>query len=583
MKDPVIERFARHVRERPDATAVVGLDGMSSTYAGVDLAARRLETSLADAGVGPGRRVLIQLPLGADLVAALVAGRRRGATLVPVDADAPPARVAAIRSLAATAATIDAAFVAEAASQAPAAEAAVEDVERESPFQIVFTSGSTGRPKGVVLPVESVANRLAWMWDAYPMTDDDVMVAWKSPSLVASAWETLGGLLAGVPTVHTDAVALLDPSRLAPWLGATQATRMSLTPPLLRSLVDAIADEPGAGRRLRVVTCGAEALPADLAHAARAALPGCRLLNLYGLTECASNVAAFDLEGLAPAATTVPAGHPVAGSRIRIVDRWDRDVPVGVTGELVVAGPAVALGYLGDDGASGFGRGEDGRAFSTGDLGRRRSDGAIELAGRIDSQLNVKGYRVEPEEVEGWLERVPEITAAGVFADDDAVVAAVVPKPGAGLDRAAALALLRAHLPAHAVPARFVTVPALPRTRSGKVDRAALAAERPAEPAGLAAAALDPAGLDEAEAVVLAAWQAVLDAPPRATDDDFFESGGHSLLALRLVAELRERSGRQIALRAVIERSSFAGIAEVMRGAPPRDDDAAATARSGTA
>jgi len=449
MKDPVIDFFARHVRERPMAAAVIRPDVPTTTYADVDLAARHLEAGLAEAGVSSGNPVLIQLPLGSDVIAAILAARRRGATLVLLDADTPPARVKAICALAKTVSTIDAAFVAQAALRAPADAATVPDVAPESPFQIVFTSGSTGRPKGAVLPVEALANRLVWMWDAYPLADDEVVVAWKSPGLVASAWELLGGLLAGVPTVLAEAVMLLDPTQLAPWLLKTGATRMSLTPPLLRALVEAVGNDPEAGRRLRVVTCGAEPLPVGLARAARAALPGCRLLNLYGLTECASNVAAFDLEDLAPDAVRVPVGHPIAGSEIRIVDRWDRDVPVGVTGELVVAGLAVALGYLGEEDATAFRRDSAGRRFATGDLGRRRSDGAIELAGRIDTQLNLKGYRVEPEEVEGWLERVPGIAAAGVFGQNDALVAVIQAEPGADPNRAAALALLRANLPAY--------------------------------------------------------------------------------------------------------------------------------------
>jgi amino acid adenylation domain-containing protein len=575
------EAFAEHARARPEAIAV-RFESRSTTYGELDRWSDAIAHALRVAGAGRGDLVGVGLARSPAVLATLVALRKLGAAYVALDPDVPVRRnlqlaldagprFLLVEPERADIPTLpDAATVPLPAPPQEAAEpfepAAEDDADL---FQVVYTSGTTGSPKGVLVPVGAVRNRLEWMWADYPFGEDAVLGIQKSYALVAAFWELLGGLLHGIPSVLLTREEVLDPALFFEAILRERITHLYLTPPLVEGLLDE-QEQRGDTLPLRLVTNGADTIHPALARRFRAAFPHTTLLNLYGLSECSSNVAAFDVDRLAPDATRVPVGRPVAGASIDVVDRAGRLAPVGVAGEIQITGPPVAAGYLGDPELTStrFVERPDGRvAFKTGDLGRWLPSGDLELVGRLDNQVKVRGYRVALEEIDAVLAKAPGVVAAAVAAkttaEEETVLTAYVEAEGE-LDADALKTFLRERLPEFMVPAAVRRVSALPRSAGGKVDRQALGAL--GEPSSVEAAAplTERRLLTPTQARVAEVWSELLGAEPADVHQNFFNAGGHSILAMRLVSRLRKAFGRDLPLRTVFEQPTVAGIAAAL-------------------
>jgi amino acid adenylation domain-containing protein len=569
--------FAATVARHPDRVAVRG-GGTSWTFAELADHAERITAGLRAAGLRTGEPVGVCRPRDPWLVAAVLGTLRAGGVYLPLDPALPAERRTTMIDSAgcrlvvaapATAGLIPGDRTALVPEQLPVPDGPVPagPADPEQPAYLVFTSGSTGKPKGVLVSHRAVANRLAWGRRQVPFAADDVLAARTPIAFVDSVAELLAGPLAGgVTDLVADGVQ--DPAALVEQLAASGTTRVTSVPTLLAEVLRLDADLAGRLSRLRHWTVSGEALPTDLVHAAARRLPHLRLLNLYGSTEVAADATAYPVRG-DESGSAVPIGRPIDGGTAAVTDPWGNPVPRLIAGQLVVGGAPVGSGYLGDDGPGGFVVPASGSAptgFRTGDLARVDSGGELEYLGRTDRQLKIRGVRLEPAEIEAVLRDVPGVHAAVVAADGPVgalrCTGYLVLAPGAAVPEPRRLRQeLRRRLPAAAIPDDFALLDRLTLTVTGKVDHRALRGRsRPLRtaPAGVTA----PATLVERELATL--WQARLGSGPVGRDDDFFDSGGHSLQALLLIASARQRLGVELTLAELFDHPTLAEQAELI-------------------
>ncbi|WP_165495086.1 non-ribosomal peptide synthetase [Actinomadura roseirufa] len=596
-ESPFLTLFAARVAAGPGAPALIHGDQVT-TYKELDLWSGRLAALLMDRGVRPGGLVALAADRGPAAIAGVLAVLKAGAGFLGLDPAVPSRRQR--RMIQETAPdcvlaepgldrfpTLDAPRVRLGpvpdgpVADAPAIDGPADEVDAADAsrvFQVVYTSGTTGAPKGVRVGYASVLNRLEWMWRDHPFPQGAVMASHKSVSLVAAPWEMLGGLLKGVPTVVLDRDEVLDPALFADAIERQRITHLFLTPHIIGGLLDEVERRGRLAHQPVLVTNGADALQVETVLRFRRAFPATTLLNLYGMTETSSNVAAYDTAALDPGARRVPVGTPVAGASITVLDRFGRRLPPGAAGEVWISGPPLALGYVGAGEAGGFTAAADGTpAYRTGDRGRVLPTGDLEIVGRMDNQVKVRGYRVELEEIEATLRAAPGVTGAGACltgGPDDPRLTAGVTADGE-IDPAALRAFARDRLPDYMVPARVTVLPDLPLGPNGKLDRTSLGA-RLASVRQETRRGFTPA--DPVEATVARVWADLLGAAPADRADNFFESAGHSLLAVRLVNRLEHALGRRLTLRQILGSPTFAGIVERCR--PAVIDDAGREAAS---
>ncbi|MEU5980078.1 amino acid adenylation domain-containing protein [Streptomyces sp. NPDC047315] len=550
--------LAARAAATPDAPAVEHR-GAALTHGALDERANRLAHWLVAQGAGPETRVVVKLPRGLDLVVALLAVWKAGAAYVPVDPEYPAARVRAVVEDSAPVLVLDAERLAAAdLADRPATAPRTEVTPRHAAYAI-YTSGSTGKPKGVVIEHGALANLLAGMRETFPLTADDRLLAIATVAFDIAALELFLPLLAGAAVVIADKDDITQPAALFDLVDRAGVTLVQATPALWQVLV---AHDPARLGPLRVISTG-EALPLPLAealstHAAEAT-------NLYGPTEATVYSTASRL-GPGTAGLPPSIGRPVANYRTLVLDRALRPVPPGVTGDLWIAGPGLARGYFGQPAltAERFAANPYGppgaRMYRSGDLARWTADGEVEYLGRGDHQIKLRGFRIEPAEIEGVLTRDPAVRQATVIVREDQpgerrLVAYVVPEAGAEAPPAEQLrARVGERLPAYMVPAAVVALSEFPLTPNGKLDRSALpepefggADHRPPrtpQEAGLCRLFAEVLGLDRV-----------------GIDDDFFTLGGHSLLATRLVARARAEFGVEIPIRTVFTSPTVAELA----------------------
>ncbi|MEU8110196.1 amino acid adenylation domain-containing protein [Nonomuraea muscovyensis] len=547
------------------------------TYA--ELAARtsRLARRLRALGAGPGQVVGVCLDRGPDLVVAVHAVVTAGAAYLPLEPDHPRDRLAAMTGDANARLVIT---TGELAAHLPAdltpllldrdaAAIAAEDpapldpaVHPDDLAYVIFTSGSTGRPKGVAVSHRAITNRLHWMQDTFHLTPHD-RVLHKTPfSFDVSVWELFWPLTTGAQLTVARPHGHTDPAYLADLLHSEAVTTVHFVP----SLLDAFLHEPGLTQRLthlRTAICSGEALTPDLADRFAATLPHARLHNLYGPTEAAVDVT---WHPCTPGQTTLPIGHAITNTRLEILDHRMNRTPIGTPGTLWIGGVQLARGYIGrpDLTAERFTPDPYGppgsRLYDTGDLARRRPDGAIEYLGRTDHQVKIRGIRVELGDIETALTTLPGVRAAAVHTTADSaglrLTGYVVPDPGATTDPANWARLLRDRLPAHMIPTSWVHLDALPLNRSGKLDRNAL--PRPHTPA--TATPASPPGTP-AEHAVADAWRDILGLAHISVHDNFFAVGGDSIRSLKVVARLRD-AGYAVRLEQLFLHQTIAELAQ---------------------
>ena len=572
--------FDRRVRIAPGAPAVVHRE-QTVDYAELNARSNRLARALLARGAGPEQIIAIALPPSAELVTATLAVLKAGAAYLPLDPEYPSGRVDQILADAKPRLLISISTVLEGLrARHPVAQLLLDDagqaeaIGREdgsspdvslSPDHrayVIYTSGSTGRPKGVVVTHRGLAGLVAAQADRLGAGPGSRILQFASPSFDASVWEICMALLTGgtlvlPPEGRVD--VLTHPDRA---IAGQRVSHATLPPSALAVL------RPEALACVRTLVAAGENLTADLA--ARWS-PNRTMVNAYGPTEttvCATMSTPLSRES---SGTSPPIGWPVAGFRIFVLDPWLRPVSSGTTGELYVAGSGLARGYLGRPSltAERFVAARSGppgqRMYRTGDLVRWNEADGVHYVGRVDDQVKLRGFRIEPGEVEAFLTAHPSVSEAAVVADTRAggqrLVAYVTgPRDGPLPDQAVLGDYVRAGLPAPMVPAAIIVRPALPLSPNGKVDRRALGATASAdsEPATTRAARRRPR--TPREQVLCKVVAEVTGVGQVTIDDTLGDLGGDSLTAMRLAARLQAVLGIRVPIRAVVEAQSVAGL-----------------------
>ncbi|MFC8721197.1 amino acid adenylation domain-containing protein, partial [Kitasatospora sp. NPDC057198] len=585
----LVDRIADRAARTPGAVAVVASDG-ELTYRQLWSSAGELAEELAAVGAGPDTVVAVAVPRSAELMVALLGVLRSGAAYLPLDTDHPAERLAGMVEDADPVRVLTVGAVRDRLPEQARARALLLDARepgaaRAEPVPagpdhaayVIFTSGSTGRPKGVLVTHRAIANRLEWMQHEYRLTAADRVLQKTPAGFDVSVWEFFWALGEGATVVLARPDGHREPGYLADLIARQAVTTLHFVPSMLRAFLE----EPDLATRcttLRRAFCSGEALPADTVDRWHTALPGVPLHNLYGPTEAAVDVTHHATR---PGAGSVPIGRPVWNTRLYVLDARLRPCPVGVPGELYLAGVQLARGYLNRPGLTA-GRfvadpyGPPGtRMYRTGDLVRHRPDGEVEYLGRTDDQVKIRGFRIELGEVEAALAALPGVAHAAVTVRSTAngakqLVGYVVPPaadPQALRDR------LADTLPEHSVPAVIVGLDALPLSVNGKLDRKALPAPNP----GTAGSG---APRTETERLLAALVAEVLGLPVEqvGADDNFFSLGGDSISAIQLASRARH-AGLALTPRTVFDRRTVARIAatatpaETAAPAPAVDSD----------
>ncbi|HEU4557299.1 MAG TPA: non-ribosomal peptide synthase/polyketide synthase, partial [Longimicrobium sp.] len=574
----VHELFEAQAARTPGAVAVV-FEGERVMYAELNARANRLAHHLRALGVGPDARVGICVERSVEMVVGLLGILKAGGAYVPLDAsypvdrlrnmleDSSPAVLLTHPPLAATVAELAAGSAVpvldlthdETRAHQPETNPGREGLGPRNLAHVLFTSGSTGRPKGVMLEHGSLVNRLSWMQDRYGMESGEALLQKTPFSFDVSFWEFFWPLMVGARLVMARPGGHRDPAYLVDVIRREGVTVAHFVP----SMLPLFLEHPGAAACtgvLRVPVSG-EAVSAALVRQFHERLPSASLFNQYGPTE-SGEVTEWTCD---PDAERVSIGRAIHNSAVYVLDRAGEPLPVGVAGELLIGGVAVARGYLGRPRLTAerfipdpFGQ-PGARMYRTGDLSRWLADGTLEYLGRTDFQVKVRGFRVELGEIEARLATHPGVREAVVLALDDGaggkrLVAYFV---GEVLESEALRAHLSTQLPEYMVPAAFVRLDAFPVTPNGKLDRGAL----PAPDADAFAARNYEAPVGETEQALAAIWSELLGVGRVGRGDHFFDLGGHSLLAVRVVSRVRQALGVEAAIGDLFERPVLADFA----------------------
>ena len=570
--------FAEQAARTPSAPAVA-FGNQALTYADVDLRSNRLARHLRSLGVGPDARVGLCLERGVDLIVSILAILKAGGAYVPLDPTQPEDRLRFILDDAGARAvvTTDALggrFGAFGGSvvridadrtriEEESGEAVGDTTSPENLAYVIYTSGSTGRPKGVMVEHRSVVNlHAALRLAVYDRRTEGgpARVSVNGPVTFDTSVKQIIQLLSGATLCIVPEEARYDAAALASYLRRQSVEVLDCTPAQLRHLLaDGLLEKAGAA--LTDLLVAGEAIDAGLWRWL-AGLESPRAWNLYGPTETTVDAALSAVSGARPVL-----GGPVANARAYVLGAASAPVPAGLPGELFVGGAGVARGYAGRPGLTAerfvpdpFSGVPGARMYRTGDRVRWTADGALEYLGRLDFQLKVRGFRIEPGEIESALEAHASVREAVVVARSDGsaearLVGYVVPVDGSNVSAAELRAHLAAHLPDYMVPSALVVLDALPLTPNGKVDRKAL----PAPEAGEADAFVAPR--TATEEILAGIFAQVLKAERVGARDGFFALGGHSLVATRVVSRVREAFGVELPLRALFEAPTVEGLA----------------------
>ena len=567
--------FESVVARHPLAVAVESPTGRH-TYREVAAMVEELALRLEATGVRPGDAVGIVLPRSLGVAVAMLAVLRTGASYVPLDPAFPTERIRTVCSDGNVTVLIE-----DGGAQG---EVSVTRVEERRPLSeemhhrvayTMYTSGSTGAPKGVMVPHEAIT-RLVCNPNYVTIDVGDGVAFASNVAFDAATFEVFGALLNGARLVIIEPDTLLSPPALASVLADRAVTTMFITTALFNAV---IAEKPDAFRSLRELLFGGEQVDASIVRRCLLAGPPQRLVHVYGPTEATTFAAFHVVESIPEAARTVPIGRPVAGTGLRVVDRHMHRVPAGAPGELLISGEGLAIGYLGDPDLTSarFVTIEGLRFYRTGDLVRKRPDGDIEFLGRLDRQMKLRGFRIEPAEIEARLVEHPSVADAVVVARSDQgqarLAAYVVRRSPESPVEEELRDHLRRTLPGFMVPDAITWIDRVPLNSNGKVDPSALPS--PEWLFDSAISETDQAGGPDEERMSRV-WRSALGRARVGPHDNFFSLGGHSLLAVKLFAEIEREYGVAMPLATLFQAPTVAALtrrvlSDVVEQEPSRD------------
>jgi amino acid adenylation domain-containing protein len=595
MQETVVQLFERQVLSTPDAVAVeIFAREMSQVeaalirYAELNRRANRLARKLRAMGCNTGSRIGICAHRSIQMVVAVLGVLKAGAAYVPLDPAYPAERLRfTVQDAGVSVILLDDQNAFPATGQELQRIDLAHDffadqndadlglpIAAHDPAYVLYTSGSTGRPKGATISHSGLANYLTWCLDAYQVRKGcgaPVNTAFGFDATVTSLFSPL---LAG------GRVVLLPEEQTIEELAALLRVRkgfslIKITPAQLEMLGHLLPDADAEGCAGALVI-GGEALHRDVLQKWRRHAPGTRIINEYGPTETVVGCAIYQVPETDELSdgVTVPIGKPIANTSLYVLDGNGALLPKGAIGELYIGGAGVALGYVHRDEltrerflADPFAQDPNARMYRSGDLARWRADGELEFLGRADMQIKLRGYRIEPGEIEAVLREHPGVRECAVSVLDEALVVHLA----ASVSEQELRAALGAKLPDYMIPRFFVYLEQLPLTANGKVDRKALPT-----PQREASGSKGAPPRDSLEVRLKDIWEEVLSVGQLGIHDHFFESGGHSLLAVRLMARMEQEFGRKIPLSTILRHATIAEMANWMRSEAKQND---ATAR----
>lgn len=572
------QAFATQAVAAPSAVALL-CDGQRMSYQQLDERANQLAAELVAQGLGPGDYIAVALPRSNDLVVALLAIMKSGAAYVPLDPQQPAPRLKMILQEAQPGLLISTETIAEALGEGverclnlaaldwtalPSHQVKPAGIiDSESPAYVIYTSGSTGRPKGVVISHASLMNFLLGMNELLEINQQDKVLALTTISFDIAALEIYLPLMIGAQVVMCSKETARDPDRLFGIIKACDVSVMQATPSHWQALLLDHLDELKGLKPL----VGGEALPVNLAK--QLLQLGRGVVNLYGPTETTVWSTAMQLSwgDVENTLSAPPIGKPIRNTQVYVLDSSKQPVPLGVIGELYIGGAGVAQGYLNRPELTAERFVDNpfatGKMYQTGDLARWREDGVLEYLGRNDFQMKIRGFRIEAEEVEAQLQACAGVQQAVVSLRQDPtgekrLVAYLLAEDDQqdSFDPAALRKSLEAVLPDYMVPAVYVSVDSLPLNVNGKLDRKALP-----EPQWLVKTEYFPPR-NELERQLEILWMEIFQCQRVSIHDSFFELGGDSLMAAKMVSRIRDITGKPVPMVAIFEAASIAELAE---------------------
>jgi amino acid adenylation domain-containing protein len=588
----VHDLFAAQAARTPHAVAVV-FEDHQLTYAELDRQSTHVALRLRALGIRDERLVGVCMERSLNFMVAIVGVLKAGGVYVPLDPEYPDERLRLIiRDAALAVALTDEPVVDRLAASGaellrvadcvqdgePAERLPHVTAEARNAVYVIYTSGSTGAPKGAINTHQALTNRLLWMQDTFRLTPRDRVLHKTSIGFDVSVWELLWPIITGAAVILAAPGRQRDAGYLAKAIASSGVTHVHFVPSMLQAFLAEAG--PLALPSLRCVIASGEELSAALQQHFFERIGSCALENLYGPTEAAIDVTRWACR-LDPARRTVPIGHAIANTRLYVLDRNLNELPIGIVGELYIAGIAPARGYLrrGALTAERFlpdpiGNEPGGRMYRTGDLGRRLPGGEIEYLGRIDDQVKLRGARIELGEIRAALLRHPGVRDAVVVVDgvngtsERRLIGYYVRRPDHDVAVHEVRRRLQETLPSYMVPSAYVELEAIPLTQNGKLDRKAL--PKPDRSRALADEPIAPA--DPLQVLIVSLWGEILRVGAVGIEDNFFDLGGHSLLALQVLSRLRAALDVDIPASRFFNAPTPALLAaEILRGA----DDAA--------
>jgi amino acid adenylation domain-containing protein/non-ribosomal peptide synthase protein (TIGR01720 family) len=577
----VIGLFEEQVLRSPEAIAVE-FEGKEMTYRQLDEQAAQLGQYLRTKGVQPETLVPVCLDRSLDMIIAILGIWKAGGAYLPVDPDYPPSRIDFMLSdtnaqFVITHNTYKALFhslksnriilldIDRERIQLSAAKEKRYDLQPHHLAYIIYTSGSTGQPKGVMNEQGGLVNRLLWTQDYFKLTPQDKILQKTTFCFDVSVWELCWPLITGARLVFAKPGGHRDNVYLKKLIEQRGITTLHFVPSMLEVFLDNIM--PGDCAQVQKVLCSGEALKPALLPAFKEKLPKAALHNLYGPTEAAIDVSCWTVPSDLKTCSTVPIGKPVANTTLYIVDKKNNLLPLGATGELCIGGVQVARGYWNRPELNRekfvtdpFSVQPQARMYRTGDLARWLPDGNIEYLGRIDDQLKIRGFRVEPGEIESVLQQAPGVKQAVIVSKEDKqgskrlvgyYVAELL------LNKEELTTWLKAALPEYMVPGILIQIDTIPLNANGKADKKQLPE---VELAGLVQQEY-LAPRNETEEQLVLVWQQLLGLQRVGINDNFFELGGQSLLAMRMVAAIHKQTGKEISVREIFDWPTIADLA----------------------